>query len=108
MIVGRLLGYLLILAAVVTLVWDAVILLISGQWSFLTLGELWYRLDPGSLNTLQAGIQRNLHPWLWDFGLQPLITWPAVAVLGVLGALLAAVFRRRKRRAVFREERGIF
>ena len=63
-------------------------------------GELWYALDPGSLNLTQAVIERYLWPPLWDPGLLTLLLWPAAAVLAGLGIalyLLGAAGRRRRR-----------
>jgi hypothetical protein len=41
------------------------------------LGALIFRLDPPLLNTLQAGVQRRLAPWLWDSVLLPVLLQPA-------------------------------
>ncbi len=69
----------------------------AGKWIFITPGELWYDIDVGSLNQLQAGVQRNLHPKLWD----PVITtvlrgpvWASLLVLAFIFRLFA--FRRRR------------
>lgn len=51
-------------------------------------------LDAGSLNLVQAVVQRYLHPAVWDSGIQPVLTWPAVLVLGVPGLLFLLLARR--------------
>ena len=55
------------------------------------LGALWYDLDPGSLNLVQAVIERYIWEPLWDPLLITVLQWPAVAVFGVLGLALFAV-----------------
>mgnify|MGYP002621196607 CR=1 FL=1 len=50
---------------------------------------------PDSLEAVQTGVQRSLLPVVWDFGLAPILALPAVAVLGLLGLLFLAIFRKR-------------
>jgi hypothetical protein len=59
------------------------------------LGALLYRLHPPFLNTLQAGVQRNLSPALWDQAILPVLEWPAWALPLGLGLLLLLLGRRR-------------
>jgi hypothetical protein len=58
-------------------------------------GELWFALSPNTLNLMQAVTQRYVSPVLWDPVIVAVLKLPAVAVLGLLTALLAAypVFR---------------
>ena len=67
----------------------------------LTFGEWWFEIDRASLNTLQAVIQRYVHPELWD----PVVTtvlfqpaWLVAVVPGLLFVLLAMWVGRRRRR----------
>lgn len=96
MLVGRLLGWLLIALALIALGGDGLRWLESGSLGFAALGEVWFSFDPGSLNLLQALIQRYLLPEIWDPGLITLLTWPAVAVLGGLGITLLLACRKRQ------------
>jgi hypothetical protein len=60
------------------------------------LGGALFRLDPALLNTVQAGIQRHLAPWIWDELALPLLEQPAWLVPAVLGfGLLALRLLRR-------------
>ena len=65
------------------------------------LGQLWYRLDVGSLNLTQAIVQRRIHPLLWDPVLVAVLLQPAFVVFSLPGAVLiiAAVLLLRRRRA---------
>lgn len=63
------------------------------------LGDVWYGLDPGSLNLLQAVTQRYLSPDLWDGAAVPLLLAPAWIVLLLPGLVLLALglFAARRR-----------
>ena len=89
-------GWILIALAVAALLLDAYETYVSGSFAPLAAGELWYRLDRGSLGLIQAVVQRYIWPWLWDPAIVTLLTWPAFVVLGVPGALLAILCRKRR------------
>jgi len=72
----------------------------SDSYATLLLGELWFGLAPGTLNFLQAIIQRYLSPELWDPGIVTVLLWPAWMVFAVPGAALVAL-SRQGRKAVF-------
>ena len=98
MIVGRVLGWFLLFCALVLLGWDAVSSLEAGTWGFAVLGQRWYEIDQAfdmaTLNTLQAGIERNISVDLWDNVMAPVLLWPAVLVFAVPGLVLVLLFRR--------------
>lgn len=60
-------------------------------------GELWFRLDQGSLNLTQAVIQRHVAPALWDPVLVTLLLWPATFTLMGGGFILVLAFQGRRR-----------
>lgn len=64
------------------------------------LGEIWYRLDAGSLNLTQAVVERYLWPPLWDPGVITLLQLPATLLLAGLALLLLllCLVRARRRR----------
>ncbi len=72
-------------------------LAMSGRYSAITLGEIWYALDVGSLNLVQAVIQRFLHPALWDPLIVWLLRWPVWSLVGGTGVLLTTVHLARNR-----------
>lgn len=98
MIVGRVLGWILLFCTLVLLGWDAVSSLSSGSWGFAVLGQRWFEIDQAfgsaTLNTLQAGIERNISVDLWDNVFAPVLLWPAVLVFFVPGLVLVLLFRR--------------
>ena len=103
MILVRLLGRILLLIAfaVVAL---GVLVWLAGHDVTQSAGELWYLLEPGSLNLSQAIVQRYLHPTIWEELAVPLLQrpfWEALVlsfiVLLVLGSGLVLLVRRRRR-----------
>ena len=95
MIIGRVIGWILIIAALAALVYDAVGWARGDGFVMHAAGEVWYAVSPDTLNMLQAGIQRNVSPYLWDPVIVTVLLWPALLVLGVPGLLLVWLFRRR-------------
>jgi len=104
MLVVRVIGWLLVGAALLCAGAEIVASLQAGQWTPLAAGELWFRLDPFSLNLSQAVIQRYIAPWLWDPAIVTVLLGPSWVVLGLPGALLARLGRpaRSRRRPSFR------
>ena len=98
---ARLLGLFFLLAVVVVLVLAGGLVPAGdgGDPKFMSLGALWYSLDPGSLNLIQAVIERYVWAPLWDPVLLAVLQWPAVPTFAVLGVLLMGVsFIRRRGR----------
>jgi hypothetical protein len=81
----RWLGYGLATLAVAALAGAGFALAAGGP----RLGEVWFALDPFSLNLVQAVIQRYLHPALWDQVAVPVLLSSAVTVALVGAALFA-------------------
>ena len=94
-IAGRILGWLLLALAFLAAGVEAVGSLQAGEWQSLALGQVWYDLDRGSINLMQAVVQRNLHPAIWDPGVIALLQWPTWLVAGVPGFMLLLLSRRR-------------
>ena len=101
--VGRLVGWLLLLAALASLGYDLAQTMKGQGFKLSPLGQLWFDLHPGSRNLIQAVIERYLWPPLWDSGMAPLLQWPALPVFLVPGLILAVLCRRpRPRRRWFK------
>ena len=96
MIVLRLIGWLLIAAALALLAREAYLWLATGQWSIVSADQLWFDLHQNSLLSFQATIERNLSVGFWNF-IKMVLSGPAWLVLGIPGLLLALVRRRRRR-----------
>lgn len=90
--VGRAIGWALVLLALTAFGYEMLLAAQSGAWRMIATGELWYALDVGSLNLVQAVVQRYVHPWVWDPVIQTALTWPAWSLFGAPGiALLTAL-----------------
>ncbi len=98
MIVGRIIGWLLIVLAVATAGHEAITSLDAGAYDSLAFGELWAKIDIASLNLIQAVVQRYVWVWLWDGVILNLLLLPAWAVLSVPGILMVLGFRVREGR----------
>ena len=66
MTVLRVIGWLLIAAALVFLGRDLFDWYKAGHWAATSAGKVWYGLSPGSLNLLQAGVELHLWQPLWS------------------------------------------
>lgn len=98
MIVGRVIGWILLIAGIAVLARDVFVWLDTGTLLLITAGELWFRIDNESLNLVQAVTQRYILPELWDPVIVTVLLWPAFLVIGVPGLLLTWLFRPRERR----------
>ena len=96
MVVGRIIGWLLIVLAVAAAGHEAISSLDAGNYAKLAFGALWAKIDIASLNLVQAVVQRDIWPWLWDGVILPILLFPAWAVLSVPGILLVLGFRVRE------------
>ena len=98
MIIGRVIGWIALLAGAAVLVRDLLVWIDTKHWAPIALGQLWYDLNRSSLNLVQAVVQRYIYPFLWDpIIVSILLSW-AFVVLMVLGVLLLIVFRKRDAR----------
>ena len=97
----RALGWLLLFASIAVLVDDSITALQTGSFRLVAAGELWYRLDAGSLNLLQSVVQRYISVWVWDTIFVPVLLAPALVVLFVPSAILLLLTRKRKRQRIF-------
>ncbi len=70
------------------------LLIIGTPLSAIT-GQVWFQLDNGSLNLVQAITQRYVAPFLWDPIAITVLNWPlwqavpaTAAIFGLLGVIL--------------------
>ena len=88
MVLVRALGWFLLALAVAVTVNDALAWLSESQFHLLTLGELWTKLEPGSLAETQRSVQRFATPSLWQTLARPVLAVPAIPVFLGIGLLL--------------------
>ena len=93
---SRFIGLWLLAGALVALVVDGAKSIAAGSVVTTPLGALWYAVSPESLNAAQAGIQRNVLPFLWDPVIQTVLEAPGFVVFGILGILLMLAGRKKR------------
>ena len=96
--VARTLGWILVVAAVLVAASEGWTWLETGNWKFVPVGKLWFDVHKDSLQLIQPAIERHLWPFLWNPILFTILQWPAWAVLGAPGILLALLPGARRRR----------
>ena len=96
--IGRLIGWIILLAGLSVLVRDVLVWVDTKHWAPIALGQLWFDLDRSSLNLVQAVVQRYIHPFLWDPIIVTVLLWWAFAVLMFLGLLILALSHSGTRR----------
>jgi hypothetical protein len=98
-IIGRIASWLFLALAVVAAGAEAVGSLQAGEWQPMAMGQVWYDLDRGSINLMQAVTQRYLHPAIWDPVVIEVLQWPAWFVALIPATILFLICRpaRRKR-----------
>ena len=105
-IMACILGWLFVLAALAVAVWEVLSPDEEAGVQLRPAGELWKHIDVGSLNLVQAVIERYIWPPLWDPVLFSLLLLPAIVVPAVPGLVLAVLCharaRRRRRKRRFR------
>ena len=87
----RTLGWLFIVFGVVILGRDIARWLEFGYFQATPLGQIWYLIDPASLNTTQAVIERYVAIWLWQSGIGVILRWPAWMTLPAIGFVFIAI-----------------
>ncbi len=91
----RLLSMLALIIAVIAAISDMVQSLAASHVAITPLGATWYALDPISLTTAQAAVQRYLFPFIWDPMIQWVLLQPTFAVFLVLSLLFYLAGYRR-------------
>ena len=97
----RLIGSTFLALALVFVIMDGAKILSSNSLVFTPLGQVWFDVDQAlgtlTLNTLQAIVQRYLHPILWDPVFVTLLGVPILIFCFLLGGLFLFLGRTRTR-----------
>ena len=91
----RFLGLWVLAGAFIAAVYDGT-KSIAGDTVFVTkLGDTWSAIHQSSLLLLQPAIERHGAVWLWDPVALTVLTAPTWLVLGILGAILILLGRKK-------------
>jgi hypothetical protein len=93
----RFLGLLLLAAAFITLVIDGTKSIAGRGLTVTPFGQYWNDIHSTSLQLLQPALERHVAEWLWDPVALNILTAPAWLVLGLLGAVLMLIGRKKRR-----------
>lgn len=107
MVLFRALGWGLLALAVGAVVYDGLNWWSDGEFRLLTLGDLWSRLDFGSLNAAQTGLRHGLSAVLWAGLVLPILRIPALPTFVIMGGLCLWLGRRIGSRAPERSFLGM-
>ena len=66
-----------------------------------SLGAAWASVNANSLVGLGAFVENSISPWLWIEILVPVLIQPLWLVLGLPGAVLVLITRRKRRKSIF-------
>jgi len=89
----RFIAFLLIVAGLMLLGADVVSMLESGEPKMRSIAFIWDLFATGGSEAFKAWAQTALPPPMPE-GVATLLSWPAWAVAGVMGVLLAILFRQ--------------
>src|SRR5450432_364583 len=92
----RTLGLLFLAAAFVFVVYDGTKSIAANALVYTKVSEVWTLLHAASLQQLQPFIEKNATPWLWDPVAVTVLNAPALVALGIVGAILVILGRRKK------------
>jgi len=101
MILLRIFGYLLLFLAIAALGAEILMSVQAGEWVSLAVGDVWAEIDRESIGLVQVGLERYVHPYLFDPILLNILLWPAWLVAGVPAILILLLARRRRQRRMF-------
>src|SRR5260370_41057507 len=92
----RTLGLLFLAAAFIFRVHDGTRSIAANVVLDSKVDEIWSLLHTASLQQLQPSIEKNAPPCRWDPVVTTILDAPAVVVLGIIGAILILLGRRKK------------
>lgn len=103
-LVLRIAGTWLIGLALVLVVIDGTRSLGANQLVFTSLADLWTRVHPPSLASVEGFFETRFFAQLLDVALKTVLDYPAFAVFGIPGVVLALVGRKPRRERYLRAD----
>jgi len=98
LIVGRIIGIVLLMAALALLGYEINNAVSAGGYRIISGGEIWRRLHANSLVGFGALVEKQIAPWLWSGVSVPILRLPSWIVPGVPGLILIVLFWPRGKR----------
>lgn len=92
MVIGRVLGWLFLAAALLAASAEIPVSVRAGQFTSLAFGQFWRDISYSSLENVEGWAQSVL-PWVWDPGMTTVLALPAWPLLLGCAAVLLYLFR---------------
>jgi len=105
MVVGRVLGWIILILGLVVLGRDLMGWVDTHRFEPIALGRLWTDFDRNSLDFIEETIRRFTTPVLWDPVIATVLRWWAAPLFIVAGGAIVVSCRRREERAARRRRR---
>jgi hypothetical protein len=93
----RALGLLFLAAAFIFLVYDGTRSIAANLLIYTKTDEVWSLIHAASLQQAEPWIEQHAPRWLWDPVVTTILGAPAIVVLGIAGAILTLLGRRKKK-----------
>jgi hypothetical protein len=93
----RFAGLLLLALAFIFVVYDGIRSISDGNLLLTKVNYIWNAINEHSLQNLQALVDKNAGPDVWQLGVAPVLDQPASAVAVVLGVILILLGRKKRR-----------
>lgn len=94
--VCRFLGILLLAAGFISLIYDGAKWIADRVVHFTSVREAWNMVASSDPGIFRPAVEHAVGPWAWDPVITTLLRQPTWLVLGIIGALLILLGRRRK------------
>jgi hypothetical protein len=95
--VFRFVGMLLLALAFIFVVYDGIRWISDGMLLVTRTDSVWNTIQDGSLQALQALVEKRAGPEVWKMGVAPVLDLPAAVVACALGIVLIVIGRKKKR-----------
>jgi hypothetical protein len=92
----RFIGLCLLALAFIFFVYDGTKIIANQQLLYMKVSDAWAIVDQSSLVKLQPAIEAHAPHWLWDPVTLTILNAPTWLALGVLGAILILLGRKKK------------
>jgi hypothetical protein len=95
--IGRLIGYLFVIVAVIVLLRDGLNWYDTGHFALMSCDQIWFGLNPDGFEAAQIWGTNTLS-FLWDPIITTILAAPAFVVAAVIGILMVLASRKRQPR----------
>jgi hypothetical protein len=92
----RFLGFLILAGGFMALIYDGTKSIAGNAMHITQLKDVWNNFHSTSLQRFQAFIEGRVGEWLWNPILNTILEQPAWVVLGLVGALLMLIGRKKR------------